>query len=288
MPFAPPLNRDDFRELTRQITATYKPQPAALAAGMATVVENHVVSAGEAPAVPSLAADDVYVVGAPSAYRLTQWKDSGEDWTAVNDRLELDIHGAASMTHIDTVEHFSWTGASPNARGAGLEELARGGIMGRGVLVDVPGVLGVDVAGRPITLPEVLETVARSGIEFLPGDALYFSFGRSAPAQSNVPLGSVPSSGLSIECAEWLASLQPSVVVTDEGMDPVPSEVDGLITPWHILILTVMGVPLVDRATLQNLAAACEARKRWTFLSVIVPLPIALASGSPVNPLAVF
>ena len=114
------------------------------------------------------------------------------------------------------------------------------------------------------------------------------SFGRSTAARSDHALGSRPTPGLSIECAEWLANLSPSIVVTDEGLDSVPSEVEGQPVPWHLLLLTVLGIPLVDRAMLATLSSTCVELGRWEFLSVVSPLPIRGASGSRVNPLAFF
>jgi hypothetical protein len=55
-----------------------------------------------------------------------------------------------------------------------------------------------------------------------------------------------------------------------------------------VLLLSVLGIPLVDAADLVPLAATCADLQRWEFFSVIAPLHIPFASGSPINPLAVF
>ena len=80
----------------------------------------------------------------------------------------------------------------------------------------------------------------------------------------------------------------PSVIITDQGLDPNPSEVEGLPVPWHLLVLTVLGTPLIDMAMLAELAATCSRLDRWEFFTSIAPLHLPGASGSPVNPLAVF
>jgi hypothetical protein len=49
-----------------------------------------------------------------------------------------------------------------------------------------------------------------------------------------------------------------------------------------------MGVHLLDNLALGRLAAACESRGRWAFLFGVAPLRIERATGSPVNPVAVF
>jgi kynurenine formamidase len=259
------------------------------AAAFRLVRDGRVVSAGDVPAVPALAPGAPVVSGEPAAYRLTQWTDSAGDWQAVNDRFEIDIHGATSMTHVDATDHFSWSGNQlAGSRTTTLLDLASRGAVGRGVLIDVPGFLGRPLDGQVVTLDDVRNALQSAGVTPRAGDALYFSFGRVTSARADSPLGAEPTSGLSIECAEWLADIGPSVVITDEGLDSAPSEVEGLAIPWHLLLLTVLGIPLVDRAMLAPLAAECRRSQRWEFLSIIAPLPIPGASGSPVNPLGVF
>lgn len=283
------MSEAEFTALAARLTAQNAPPPAPDVLGaLRSAVTGRVIALAEGPAEPALPADVTAPAAAPAPYRLTQWTESGDSWTAVNDRLELDVHGAASMTHVDTTAHFRWDGARdvPPA-GDPLVALAGAGIVARGVLVDVPGVLGVDVAGRVVTRDDVAAVLDRTGTELRPGDVLHVHLGRREPARSDVPLGSVATAGLSIECAEWLAAARPAAVVTDEGLDPMPSEVDGLPVPWHVLLLTALDIPLVDRATLAELSAACRDAGRWEFLSVLAPLPIPGTSGSPLNPLAI-
>jgi kynurenine formamidase len=285
------LTSAEFSDLAQKIAASGSGarRPEDAAAAFRLVSDGRVVSAGDVPALPALAPGVPGVSGEPAAYRLTQWTDSAGDWQAVNDRLEIDIHGATSMTHIDATDHFSWAGHElAGSRTTTSLDLASRGLTGRGVLIDVPAYLGRPLDGQVVTLDDVRGTLDSTGVTPRAGDALYFSFGRVTPARADVPLGSEPTSGLSIECAEWLADTGPAVVVTDEGLDSSPSEVEGLAVPWHLLLLTVLGIPLVDRAMLAPLAAECRRSQRWEFLSVIAPLPIPGASGSPVNPLAVF
>lgn len=264
------LDTEEFAALAARLTGGRTSQTANSLRGIATVRTGHVVSMGDFPVGGTFASN--------------QWLDDGGEWRAVNDRVELDIHGASSLTHIDSAAHFSWDRGTVRHDGDPLLALARSGLVGRGVLVDVPSV-GV---GEVITLDDVLTALAAAELQPEPGDALFIRFGREGAVTGDVPIGSRPTSGLSIECAEWLASAAPSVVITDEGLDSTPSEVDGLPVPWHLLLLTVLGVPLVDRAQLTELAARCETEGRWEFLSVIAPLPMPAVSGSPVNPLAVF
>ena len=58
--------------------------------------------------------------------------------------------------------------------------------------------------------------------------------------------------------------------------------------PVHQIGIVGMGLWILDNAWLDDLAAACQARQRWEFLFTINPLRLTNATGSPVNPVAVF
>ena len=45
---------------------------------------------------------------------------------------------------------------------------------------------------------------------------------------------------------------------------------------------------MLDAAWLEGLAEACARHQRWEFLFTMGHLPIIIATGSPVNPVAVF
>jgi hypothetical protein len=49
-----------------------------------------------------------------------------------------------------------------------------------------------------------------------------------------------------------------------------------------------MGLWLVDNAALDSLSEACLARERFEFFATLAPDPIRRATGSLVNPLALF
>jgi kynurenine formamidase len=291
-PSTPLLSRDAYSDLARILSDRDPAHPSAgdnVLGAIGLVREGVVVATGEGPAEPALPPARAAVSGVPQAYALTNWVERGEDWAAMNHRFEVDVHGATSMTHIDALDHFRWDGAPAliDDRGA-LARLSEG-LISRGVLLDVPGVLGrTPPPGHVITLADVHEVLDRQQIDVRKGDALYVNLGRTSSRHSHVALGAEPMAGLSIECAEWLADVGPSVVVSDAGLDANPSEVDGLPVPWHVMLLTVLRIPLVDMARLDLLAETCRRLGRWEFLSVIAPLPIPSSSGSPVNPLAVF
>ena len=136
---------------------------------------------GEPPAMPALPPDAVVTPRTPQPYRLRQWYDDGDGWAAVNDRVELDVHGATSMTHLDTVDHFLWherghrdfppvdAGCTEPVLSDALHTL-RNGLIGRGVLVDVPHLNGGPI--RPshvVTLEDVRRSLKAQRTELRPG-----------------------------------------------------------------------------------------------------------------------
>ena len=224
--------------------------------------------------------------------------DEGPDWKAVNDRLLLPLHGLGAPTHLDALAHFFYQGTGYNGRPvddagpAGVSANAvtscQGGIGGRGVLIDLPAARGAPflAAGEAGTMADVTRALDHAGLAVGRGDIVFIRTGwpaasRSATADSGMP-------GLSIECAEWVHASELAMIVTDCGLDPVPSQVADVQVPWHILALTRMGLRLVDLAHLDALAQTCSRLRRWEFFAVIATIPIAGSTSSPVNPLAFF
>ncbi len=142
-------------------------------------------------------------------------------------------------------------------------------------------------AGRPLRPGEVATpddlraALAAQAGSVHPGDALWIRTGAAPSRDASVPVGHADAAGVSFACAELIAHWSPSVILTDGGMDASPSEVEGIPVPWHVLLLTGLGVPLIDFADLTRLARHCQNTGRWDFLSVIAPLPLPGASGSP-------
>ncbi|MEU0312051.1 cyclase family protein [Nocardioides sp. NPDC006273] len=282
------MSRSEFEELHTRLRRTDHAtvDAANTVAASSLVRTGEVVSAGEAPAVGPAGP-----VGRGSPYRLHQWRDQFNDWHAVNDRIELDIHGSPSMTHIDALCHFGWDGNNhePVWGGDDLDALADG-IAGRGVLLDFARdeALGAVPPGSVVTPEDIELTLSAQGARVGRGDMLWLRFGRVGKRIARESLGSQAAPGLSIECADWLADISPALVITDCGLDGTPSEVAEVPVPWHILLLTSLRIPIVDLANLSTVAAACAEAGRWDFLSVVAPLHLPGASGSPVNPLAIF
>ncbi|XXM79727.1 cyclase family protein [Microbacterium sp. PMB16] len=197
------------------------------------------------------------------------------------------------MTHLDAFEHFYWRGESFGD--AQLDRVIAGeeplhdvvdvsqGVVTRAVLIDVEHAveLGEIEPGLSCSAAQLRRILARSGLRVEPGDALFVRMSRS-------PVDGSRSGGLSLDCVDWITEIRPSIVVSDGGFDPHPSEVDDVLMPWHIILLTALGVHLIDLADLEALARECRVRQRYSFAALVAPLGIAGSTSTPVNPLAVF
>ena len=53
-------------------------------------------------------------------------------------------------------------------------------------------------------------------------------------------------------------------------------------------IQAILGIHVLDRADLEALGEASASRNRWEFMLTVNPLALPNATGSPVNPIAVF
>ena len=139
---------------------------------------------------------------------------------------------------------------------------------------------------------EIEAAAAKQGVAIQPGDALIVHSGRAAfyaANPSSVP-GAAPSPGLHVDVAPVLKDLDIALLGWDM-MDARPSgypvfDERGLSV--HVLAIVYMGLPLLDNARLEPLAEACAEEGTYEFLLTVNPLNIRGATGSPVNPIAIF
>lgn len=174
----------------------------------------------------------------------------------------------------------------------GIDKLAAGGIVSRGVLVDVARHRGVDrlEPGTPIRPAELDDALAAQGCRLAPGDILLLRTGHlsvfTVDGDRETYLWQGP--GLGIDAAEWIHAQDLAAVCADTGaVEVMPCEDPSLLYPLHLLCIRDMGLPFGEMFNLEELAADCAADGCWEFLLSAPPLPVAGGIGSPVNPLAI-
>lgn len=237
--------------------------------------QHHMVIAGDDPCVPGM-----------------------DGLETVTDYIGIAFHGMAS-SHMDALCHVFAQGRMFNGHPASDVKstgarrntvmAAKDGIVGRGVLLDVPKALGEPFCdpSRMVTAEELERVEAAQGVRVETGDLVMIRLGRDVRrarfADQIVP-------GLDPRVAAWLHAREAAVLGGDGVHDPIPpNQVHrDWAMPIHMLALAGMGLPLLDNLDLEPVAAVCAELGRWEFQLVVAPLRIEGGTGSPLNPIAIF
>ena len=216
------------------------------------------------------------------------------------DRVALNIHGNAD-SHIDALCHVIFDGTLYNGisadaiTAAGATELsievAGGGIVGRGLLLDIPRVRQVPwlEPGDHVTADDLITAEAAQEVRIEPGDLLFVRVGHRRRRAELGPWDSANArAGLHPVALELLAERRIAVLGSDGNNDTAPSAAEGVDFPVHVLAVNAMGLHLLDWLKFEDLVALCEELNRWSFLCVIAPLRLRAGTGSPINPIAIF
>jgi len=225
----------------------------------------------------------------------------GPDRQVALDFIGVAFHGR-TVTHIDSLAHFMWDGRLYNGASSRLSRTNEGatshavinahtGIVTRGILVDAPLLRGVDVVepGDGVGLADLDAARERCGIEPRAGDVLLLRTGQLGQRDRVGPLpADAGSAGPLPELLPLVREHDVAVLGSDTGNDVSPSGYERFSNPVHQVGIVALGLWILDNAWLDDLAEACRARGRWEFLINVLPLRIPNATGSPVNPVAVF
>lgn len=202
-------------------------------------------------------------------------------------------------THIDALCHVTrgpndeWHGGVPAGEAVGDYGATRGDasalepIVGRGVLLDVPGLLGVDALPAEFAVgAEHLERCAtRAGVEVGAGDTVLVRTGqmRYWPDVDRIA-HECGGSGVDITGARWLAERGVRHVGADTmSFEVRPSTVPGNPLPVHLYLLQERGIHIMEWVNCEELAADGVS----SFLFVALPLTIRGGTGSPIRPIAI-
>jgi kynurenine formamidase len=232
----------------------------------------------------------------PVVHRML-YVDAGDPPGAI-DMIEIAPHGH-SVTHVDAVAHVYFEGSiyngrrvegvvSPRGLSFGSIMASRGGVITRGVLLDVAAARGVpSLEPGEAIWPEDLESAERfAGLTVGRGDAVivrsgvrdHDGVGESKPMRRT---------GLAAECLFWLHDREVAVYSGDCS-EVVPSPYERLTSPLHQIGLAAMGLTVLDVPDLAELTEVCHRTERYEFLFLYAPLRLPGGTGSPVNPLCVF
>jgi kynurenine formamidase len=216
------------------------------------------------------------------------------------DIYSIQYHGY-TQTHLDALCHVFYRGQMYNGFSKlsvthdGAERLSvlcmRNGIFTRGVLMDFPRQWRIRYlnSGHAIRPDHLDAWESETGIKIEAGDAVFVSTGRWArydvEGEWDVEGG---SAGLHFSCMPWFKKRDVAVLGSDLALDVMPSGVDGVKLPVHLISIVSMGVPIIDNCDFQIAAGLAAKYGRWTFALTVEPLPVEGGTGSPVNPVALF
>ena len=204
-------------------------------------------------------------------------------------------HSGHSGTHIDALCHVGcWRDGQPFLHGevaarsvesvGGFESLGAEGfppVILRGVLLDVPAMLGVDClpALYEVTAQDLQACEARQAVELTPGSAVLVRTGFERHWDD--PAYYLASgAGPGLDAARYLATRGAVLTGSDTANYEVPVFPD---LPAHLFLLYERGIPIVENLRLAELAASGSSE----FLFVALPIAFAGATGSSVHPIAI-
>jgi kynurenine formamidase len=307
-PTATAVSREEFHELFERVsnwgrwgpddergTLNYlTPERVAAAARLAvagrTVSLSRALNTEEEPDNPEPADHHMTMLGA---------RQHADGLGFAKDFIGVDYHND-SHSHLDALCHVSFEGTlyndtpsdSVTADGAavGTVEVMKDGLVGRGVLLDVPRLRGAEwlEPGDNVVSADLEQAERDQGVMVGEGDVLLVRTGhgrRLDEVEGWDPTNA--KAGLHPNCAVFLAERRVAALGCDGNNDTAPSITEGVGFPIHVLALNAMGMPLLDYLLLEDLAASCEQSGRWEFLFVAAPLRIAGGTGSPLNPIAI-
>lgn len=216
------------------------------------------------------------------------------------DYIGVSYHGFVN-THIDALCHIfaegrayndrPWTDVTQDGAASNSIDHWRHGIVTRGVLYDVVRHRGVPhvTFETPVHGWELEDVAKAQGVEPRPGDAVLVRAGSTAFWAANpdfAPAWKAP--GLHASVLEFLYEHDAALLGWDLMEAPGQDEYGAPALPIHSIAIPYMGLPLLDNANFEALAALCAELGRWEFLITIAPLVVVGGTGSPVNPIAVF
>jgi len=217
------------------------------------------------------------------------------------DRYAIQYHGYAH-SHIDALCHILYNDQTYNGyaradvntdKGCtklGIQNLKEG-IVTRGVLVDIPRLRSLPYLepGTAIYVEDLEAWEKKSGVTIAPGDALLLRTGRWARRDKLGPWNVGQSAaGLHASVAPWIKARGVALLGSDAAEDVTPSLVEGVALPIHTLMITGLGVNLLDNQDLESLGDVAARLNRWTFMLTINPMPVAGGTGFPLNAIAMF
>ena len=197
-------------------------------------------------------------------------------------------------THIDALNHFGFNGriwnnfevtkhlGSRTWDVCGAEKHPP--IIARGIMLDLAALHGIDVLppSHGVGAKELDDCLRKQGTELRPGDVVLLRTGQMKH-WLDTPLFCANSPGLNREGAEYPCKGGAIMIGADTlTLEQVPSTEPGNYLPVHCYMFAEAGVPIMEMAQLDELAA----EKIYEFAFIGACIKLRGATGSPMRPVA--
>ncbi len=196
-------------------------------------------------------------------------------------------------THIDTFNHFGYRGKIFNGFSAdehlGSRAWKKCGpekhppVLARGLLLDVAGLHGIDTLppSHPVGRADLEGCLMHQGLELKTGDVVLIRTGQMKRWPDMSFVKNTP--GLDREGAEYLAHGGAIMIGADNlTLEQTPSAHALNFFPVHTYLLAEAGVPILEMAWLEELAA--DKLHEFAFFGACIKLRG--ATGAPMRPVA--
>lgn len=230
----------------------------------------------------------------------TQW----DGLSHIGSHFDADGDGQAEMVFYNGFrpeDHFSHPNqtddGSSHAHRLGIEHMARHGIQGRAVMLDIRRHFGD--ARRRVGYDDLMHVIERDGVDIRTGDMVCVHTGFSDVVLS---MGGRPDSeklaqscavldGFDSKLLQWIDDCGLATLIADNyAVEHRPYDFHGdgchALLPLHELCLFKLGVHLGELWYLTDLAQWLHANERHAFMLTAPPLNLPGAVGSPLNPIA--
>lgn len=225
------------------------------------------------------------------------WNSMGQD-DATNDLISYS-GDAISMythcgTHIDALNHFGYNGRIYNnfevSKHLGSRTWDVCGaekhppVIARGIMLDLAGMHGIDVLppSHGVGAKELDDCLKHQGTELMPGDVVLLRTGQMKH-WLDTPKFIASTPGLTREGAEYLCKGGAIMIGADTlTLEQIPSTEPGNYLPVHCYMFAEAGVPIMEMAQLDELAAD----KVYEFAFIGACIKLRGATGSPMRPVA--
>jgi kynurenine formamidase len=257
--------------------------------------------------VATAAGDPVFPGRWPARHYMVADKAGFEagHWRALPGGLEFAddyVSGFAQAgTHCDALGHMwfddtLWNGypaASTNGgmTRASIEQIARRGIVGRAVLLDLARFRGEAFLQRAETFDhrELMKCARAQAVEIGPRSILMLRTGwLGALLRGEVRIDQhywEPGLTFSLELLRWFTEMQIPCFLTDTLANETTYEPNsGLMLVLHAALMRNLGVVFTEMAWLDDLAADCAEDRQYDGLYAASPVQVSRGTGGALNP----